>query len=105
MGSLRSSGEVAESLLAEVEFGELRLATWLQSPDGQLVRMVVEGMLPPLSRVEVDLMVEGVMAAADAKQRNDQRRAAVVTCAVALGLGLAIILSIRPNGGPRLARR
>jgi hypothetical protein len=90
IGPLRSAEVLAETLLAEAEFAELGLANWLESPDGQLVRTVVVGLLPPWQRLEVDILVEGVMAAAQAKRRNQQSLAAVLTGATLFGLVLFV---------------
>jgi hypothetical protein len=97
MGPLRSAEVVAETLLAEAEFVEVGLATWLESPDGQLVRTVVVGLLPPWQRLEADLLVEGVMAAAQARRRNQQGLAAVLTGATVLGLVLFVTGTWRPG--------
>jgi hypothetical protein len=103
MGPLRSAEVVAETLLAEAEFVEVGLATWLESPDGQLVRTVVVGLLPPWQRLEADLLVEGVMAAAQARRRNQQGLAAVLTGATVLGLVLFVTGTRRP--GPAFGHR
>jgi len=67
IGPLRSAEVLAETLLSEAAFAEVGLATLLESPDGQLVRTVVVGLLPPWQRLEAELLVKGVMAAAQAK--------------------------------------
>jgi hypothetical protein len=41
-----------------------------------LIRTVVVGLLPPWKRLEAELLVEGVTAAAQAKRRNQQGLAA-----------------------------
>ena len=99
IGPLRSAEVLAETLLAETEFAEVRLATWLESPDGQLIRTVVVGLLPSWQRLEVELLVEGVMAAAQARRRNQQGVAAVLTGATVLGL----VLFVAGRRGPGLA--
>lgn len=101
MGSGRSARPRcwAETLLSEADFAEVGLAMWLESPDGQLVRSVVVGLLPPWQRLEAELLVEGVMAAAQARRRNQQGLAAVLAAdeCVLCGQGLG-------RGGRKLTR-
>ena len=102
IGSLRSADVLAETLLADAEFAEIGLASWLESPDGQLVRTVVVGLLPPWQRLEAELLVEGVMAAAQARRRNQQGLAAVLTGAT---IGLVLFVTGRRRPGAAFGRR
>jgi hypothetical protein len=57
--------EIAGELLAESEFQALRLATWLRSPDGELIADAVALALPPAYRSEYELAVEAMQLAAE----------------------------------------
>lgn len=60
-----SADQIAEELLADSEFQALRLATWLRSPDGELIADAVALVLPPAYRPEYELAVEAMQFAAD----------------------------------------
>jgi hypothetical protein len=100
---IRSAAVLGKTLLSEAEFAEIGLATWLESPDRQLVRSVVVGLLPPWQRLEAELLVEGVVAAAQARRRHQHGLAAVLTGATALGL--VLFVTGRRGPGPAFGRR
>jgi hypothetical protein len=73
-------------LLNEVEFAEIGLTSWLDSPDGQLIGSVVAVVLPQPLALEYTLLVDAVKAAAQAKQREQQWLAAGATLFVGVAL-------------------
>jgi hypothetical protein len=76
---LRNVGSVGDSLLDEAEFGEIKLAGWLKSPDGELIQTVVGWILPWPASAEFKLLVDAVTLAAQAKQKNERGVAAGLT--------------------------
>lgn len=95
---LRPASEVAADLLQDAEFREVRLAGWLQSPDGALVEMVVGSVLPWPQGLEFKLLTDAVLLAAQAKRESDWRTAAVFTV-VALPLVALVLQGIWHEGG------
>ena len=75
MADWRSADEVAEALLTEVEFAELRLAPFLMSPEGELIRTAVAWVLPFPQNYEFKLLVEAITKAAGARTRDDRQTA------------------------------
>jgi hypothetical protein len=65
--------ELAELLFAETEFRSLRLAQWLQTPEGQVVEVLVGELLPGL---DYRLVVEALRLAAQMQQRQETRQMA-----------------------------
>lgn len=57
--------QIAEELVAESEFQALHLATWLRSPDGEMIADAVALVLPPAYRSEYELAVEAMQSAAE----------------------------------------
>jgi hypothetical protein len=87
---VRSAAEIARDLLETTEIAEVRLAGILGSPDGQLIQAVVRQVVPAPYSTEFKLLVDAVMLAAEAKQKNQQKRAALATAGVVV-IGLAMI--------------
>ena len=88
--ALRESTELASALLEDAEFGEVGVATWLRTPDGELVRFAVGRVLPTPVSAEFNLLVDAVTIAALAKQRQ-QRVVAAGATAVAVVLVGAVV--------------
>jgi len=88
--ALRESIQLASALLEDTEFAEAGVATWLNTPDGELVRFVVGRVLPWPVGAEFNLLVEAVTIAALAKQRQQRFFAAGATVAAAFLVGAVI---------------
>lgn len=90
-----SPQELAEQMLASTEFRVLKLGTWLQTPDGQLITAAVEALSPPPLREDVELLVTALTLAAKAQQGQGRVRAATtgIVASVAVGLAVAAALS------------
>ncbi len=85
-----SAPELASEILADPEFQALRLATWLRSPDGELIAKSVAQVIPPAYRLEFGLAVEALHLAADMQyeQGAPQRAAGAVALAVVTIFGV-----------------
>lgn len=86
-----SPAQLAEYLLASAEFRALRLGTWLQTPDAQLITAAVEAISPPPLNEDIELLVDALTLAA-ATQHEQNRAWAVlagIAASVAVGLGIA----------------
>jgi hypothetical protein len=75
----RGATELSLDLLGDAEFAEIGLASWFESPDGQLIESVIAVVLPQSMALEYTLLVDAVKAAAKAKQREQQWQAAGAT--------------------------
>ena len=73
-------------LLQDAGFAVIGLASWLESPDGQLIGSVVAEVLPQPLGIEYSLLVDAVTIAAQAKQREQWWRAAGATLLVGVAL-------------------
>jgi hypothetical protein len=87
-----TAAELAAQLLADAEFAQIGLASWLSGPDGRLVRAVVGSALPPPQRAEVELLADAIVLAADAQHCGARFQAAAfsmvaVMMIVLLGYG------------------
>ena len=81
-----SAVDIAAELFRDTAFTDIRLARWLQTPDGSMIMRVVENVLPFPYKQGTAVMAEAIKLAAT-RQTNRQ---VVVTLAV--GAGLAVIL-------------
>lgn len=79
--TMRTAEDVAKQLLADTEFNEVRLAAFLRSPDGEIVRAVVMRILPAPQRQLAGLLVQAILIAADARTQRDQVVAGLATIA------------------------
>jgi len=77
--SLREAASIGSNLLDDAEFGEVNLAGWLKSPDGQLIQTVVGWLLPWPEGAEFKLLVKAITFAAQAQQNKERGVAAGVT--------------------------
>lgn len=75
----RTVDDLAAALLDDAEFAELRLAPFLMSPDGELVRAVVGRLLPFPESYEFRLLVEAITKAAGARTQGDRQTAGAWT--------------------------
>jgi hypothetical protein len=88
--AMRDSTRLASALLEDTEFAEVGVATWLHTPNGELVRFVVGRVLPWPVSAEFNLLVEAVTIAALAKQRQQRVFASGATVAAAVLVGAVI---------------
>ncbi len=86
----RDATAIANELVSEVEFGEVRLAGLLNTPNGELIQTVVNWVLPYPMNIESKLLFDAIMLAANAKQRNERGLAAVFSIAALVFLGLIV---------------
>jgi hypothetical protein len=85
---------MAQELLADSEFQALRLASWLRSPDGELIAEAVSLVIPPVSQVEYELAVEALQLAAEIQyeQGSSRRMADVVALAGVSIFGFGVLV-------------
>lgn len=99
MASAHTGKDIMDVLLADAEFTALKLGTFLNTPDGELLAGAVERLAPPLYREDIELLVEALQLAAKA-----QHDAAVNTfirgVVVAFGLGALAAAVARGKGVP-----
>lgn len=80
---------LGNSLAADIGFQALRLGTWLNTPDGELIASAVGQVLPPQYRPEYQLVVDALQLAAR-KQRTAGWQRAVGVAAGAVVTVFAI---------------
>jgi hypothetical protein len=91
--------ELAELLLAETEFRSLRLAQWLQTPEGQVVEALVGQLLPGL---DYRLVVEALRLAAQMQHRQETRQVAgLITVGALICLAALFFARGQATGGAR----
>jgi hypothetical protein len=88
----RTAEEIAADLAAVLEQMDVRLAGVLESPDGQLIQAVVGSVLPAPQVFLFGLLVDAVLLAAQAKNRNQKIGAGVLAVLV-----LTMALLFRPR--------
>jgi len=82
----RSAEDIAGDLATDVDFGTIRLAGWLQTPDGALIAQVVQRALPYPYNYGADVLANAVQIAAE--QRTQRER----TWTLVGGGGLAMLV-------------
>jgi hypothetical protein len=80
---------LGNALAAEVGFQALRLGTWLNTPDGDLIASATGQLLPPQYRPEYQFVVDALQFAAS-KQRTAGWQRALGVGVIATAFGLAI---------------
>jgi hypothetical protein len=85
----RAAEDIAAELAADVDFGTIRLAGWLQSPDGALIAQTVQHVLPYPYNYGADLLADAVKIAA--AQRTERQRGLTLVGGIGLA-GLVMFL-------------
>jgi hypothetical protein len=83
-----TADEIAQELLAMAEFRALRLGSWLNTPDGELIAAAVEQLMPPPYRVDIELLIDALQIAARSQQRAEREKALGIGVVSAIGAGL-----------------
>src|SRR6266511_1778174 len=81
-------------LFADAEFRVLKLATFLNTPDGKVLAAAVEMLTPPLYRQDVELLIEALKLAG--KVQHESLREAVVK-GVLVTAGIAVAAALLSN--------
>jgi hypothetical protein len=81
-----SAEDIAAELVTEVDWGTIRLAGWMQTPDGALITLIVERVLPYPYNYGADVLADAVCIAA--RQRTERQRGLTL----AGGIGLAVVV-------------
>jgi len=87
----RGAEAIAEQLLNDAAFTELKLSQWFRSPDGVVISQVVTSLPPFPGNIEASILIEAITIAAK-KQSNDQGVQSVV-------IGAGVILALALLGG------
>jgi hypothetical protein len=95
MASAYSSQQIADALLADAEFRALKLGTFLNTPDGQLLAAAVKALSPPPYREDIALLVEALQLAA--KMQHEAARETFVK-GVVVALGVGAVAAVLANG-------
>lgn len=65
----RTPEAIAEELLSDAAFGDIRLAGWLRSPNGAEILKIVEATLPFPENIQAKIMADAIMIAAQKRTR------------------------------------
>ncbi len=82
----RGAQEIAKELRLDAAFTDIRLAGWFESPDGSTIAQVIESAIPFPGNIEVTVMIDAVMIAA---QRQTSSQA---VGALAIGIVAVLVL-------------
>lgn len=82
--------EIARQWIELEEFRALKLGTWLNTPEGELVAQAVEMVLPPFYKQDAQLLVAALRLAADMQQRQQRFAGGLALGAVAVLAVLAL---------------
>jgi hypothetical protein len=85
----RSAEDIAAELAADADFGTIRLAGWLQSPDGALIIQIVQSVLPYPYNYGADVLADAIQIAA--RQRTERQRTRTLVGGLAVA-ALAVFL-------------
>lgn len=83
---------LADELVKMAAFRELRLGTWLGTPNGQAIADAVDLVLPPQLGIQIDLVVTALRLAAELQQKEGQQKASqagFILVALAIGICLS----------------
>ena len=69
---LRTARDIANDLAPSIEREDVHIAQWFESPDGELISNAVALALPPPGGLEVQLLKDAVLIAAQAQNRNQK---------------------------------
>jgi hypothetical protein len=64
--------DIAAELARDADFGVIRVAGWLRSPEGTLIRQIVDSVLPYPYNYGADVLAEAIRIAA--QQRTENQR-------------------------------
>jgi hypothetical protein len=80
-----SAHEVAGQMLQTVGFRALRLGSWLNTPDGELIVAAVELLTPPPYAIDAELLVDALKIAANRQRSAELERAVGIGVVAAIG--------------------
>jgi hypothetical protein len=89
----RTAHEISTDILGAMESDNELLARWFQSPDGELIVWAAGQTLGPFAGADLDLFVDAVTLAAQARSRNQKVTAGALLC-VAAFLGLVLLREV-----------
>jgi hypothetical protein len=86
-----SATQIADRLAQEADFGQLRLAEWLRTPEAHLIEQVVTKALPYPDQAAVALLSEAVQLAASQRTRNER----LMVGGLVVAAGLLLVCAMR----------
>jgi hypothetical protein len=86
----RSAEHIAAELAADANFGTIRLAGWLQTPDGALIIQIVQSVLPYPYNYGADVLADAIQIAA--RQRTERQRGFILIGGLALAALVVFLL-------------
>jgi hypothetical protein len=87
----RTAQDIATELTRDAAFLDLRLAGWLESPDGSLIAQIVVRSLPFPARIGAQVLAEAIQIAA--QQRTDRNRTITLLAGIGAALAVYVLLS------------
>ena len=88
---LRTAREIANDLAPSIERGDVHIAQWFESPDGELISNAVAWALPFPWGLEVQLLKDAVLIAAQEQNRNQKIAFGVLALASVLASVIFIV--------------
>jgi hypothetical protein len=88
VASRHTASEIAKAMLADAEFRALKLGTWLNTPDGELLAAAVTTLAPPPYQEDAQLLIEALQLAAQQQQADARTKllvAGALLTAIAYG--------------------
>jgi len=80
-----SGEEIAAELARDADFSTIRLAGWLQTPDGAVITQIVQSVLPYPYGYGAEVLADAVQIAARQCTRNERLQV------MAVGVGIAVV--------------
>lgn len=84
VASQHTASEIAKALLEDAEFRALKLGTWLNTPDGELLAAAVTTLAPPPYQEDAKLLIEALQFAAQQQQADARTKLLAVGALVAV---------------------
>jgi hypothetical protein len=85
-----SVDELAGQILQTVGFRALRLGSWLNTPDGELIAAAVELLTPPPYAIDAQLLIDALEVAANRQRSAEREKVMGIGVVAAIG---AVLLS------------
>lgn len=86
----RSAEDIAAELAADADFDTIRLAGWLQTPDGALIAQIVQSVLLYPYNYGADVLADAIQIAA--RQRTERQRGLTLVGGLALAALVVFLL-------------
>lgn len=84
--------DIARDVLNLTEDYALKLGTFFNTTDGEIIAAAVKAVMPAYYTTEIALLIEGLKLAAHLQQQGRQQLAGPAAVAVLVGVGLIVLL-------------